>query len=124
MHPSDQDSTSFITGQGTFCYKAMPFGLKNADAAYQRLVNRMFADQLGTTMKVYIDDMLVKSLKSGDHIDRLRQAFQVLEQYGMKVNPAKCYFRVSSRKVIGFLIITKRGVEANPNQIRSVREIR
>ncbi|XP_048628323.1 uncharacterized protein LOC125597842 [Brassica napus] len=58
MHPDDREKTAFITDRGTYCYKVMPFGLKNAGATYQRLVNRMFADQLGNTMEVYIDDML------------------------------------------------------------------
>ena len=62
MHPDDQEKTAFITEMGIFCYKVMPFGLKNAGATYQRLVNKMFADYLGDTMEVYIDDMLVKSL--------------------------------------------------------------
>lgn len=63
----------------------MPFGLKNTDTTYQRRVNHMLADQLGTTVEVYIDDMLVKSLDTIDHIDHFRQAFQVLEQYNMKL---------------------------------------
>ena len=62
MHPDDQEKTAFITERGIFCYKVTPFGLKNAGATYQRLVNKMFADYLGDTMEVYIDDMLVKSL--------------------------------------------------------------
>ncbi|XP_013624816.1 PREDICTED: RNA-directed DNA polymerase homolog [Brassica oleracea var. oleracea] len=62
MHPDDREKTAFITDRGTYCYKVMPFGLKNAGATYQRLVNRMFTDKLSDTMEVYIDDMLVKSL--------------------------------------------------------------
>ena len=62
MHPEDQEKTSFVTERSIFCYKVMPFGLKNAGATYQRLVNKMFSDYLGKTMEVYIDDMLVKSL--------------------------------------------------------------
>ncbi|XP_024007921.1 uncharacterized protein LOC112083930 [Eutrema salsugineum] len=68
MHPEDREKTSFITDRGTYCYKVMPFGLKNAGATYQRLVNHMFAEQYGRTMEVYIDDMLVKSLTADDHI--------------------------------------------------------
>ena len=60
MDPDDQEKTSFVTGQGTYCYRVMPFGLKNAGATYQRLVNRMFQMQIGASMEVYIDDMLVK----------------------------------------------------------------
>ena len=64
MHPEDQEKTSFITKRGILCYKVMPFGLKNAGATYQRLVNKMFSEYLGKTMEVYIDDMLVKSLSA------------------------------------------------------------
>ena len=79
MHPDDQEKTTFVTKRGTFCYKVMPFGLKYAGATYQRLVNMMFAKMLGLTMEVYIDDMLVKSLVAQQHIDHLRQSFDVLE---------------------------------------------
>ena len=71
----DQEKTSFITGQGTYCYRVMPFGLKNAGATYQRLVNRMFQKHIGTTMEVYIDDMLVKSTTAKLHIAHLSEAF-------------------------------------------------
>ncbi|KAL5567021.1 hypothetical protein UlMin_030185 [Ulmus minor] len=96
MHPDDQEKTAFITERGIFCYKVMPFGLKNAGATYQRLVNKMFADYLGNTMEVYIDDMLVKSLLAEQHLDHLRQAFEVLQKYGMKLNPTKCSFGVAA----------------------------
>ena len=61
MDPDDQEKTSFVTGQGTYCYRVIPFGLKNVGASYQRLVNRMFQKQIGASMEVYIDDMMVKS---------------------------------------------------------------
>ncbi|KAK0589707.1 hypothetical protein LWI29_017611 [Acer saccharum] len=122
MHPDDQEKTAFVTERGIFCYKVMPFGLKNAGATYQRLVNKMFAKMLGSTMEVYIDDMLVKSLVAQQHIDHLRQSFDVLDQYGMKLNPTKCSFGVSSGKFLGYLV-TQRGVEANPDQIRSIENI-
>ena len=75
MDPSDQEKTSFVTGQGTYCYRVMPFGLKNAGATYQRLVNKMFQKQIGASMEVYIDDMLVKSVKAELHITHLAEAF-------------------------------------------------
>jgi len=61
MHKDDQEKTSFVTSKGLFCYKVMPFGLKNMDATYQRLMNKMFAQQIGRNVQVYVDDMLVKS---------------------------------------------------------------
>ncbi|WZY69704.1 hypothetical protein YC2023_001944 [Brassica napus] len=119
MHPDDREKTSFITDRGTYCYKVMPFGLKNAGATYQRLVNRMFAKQLGTTMEVYIDDMLVKSVRADDHLAHLRECFDILNAYKMKLNPAKCTFGVSSGEFLGY-IVTQRGIEANPKQISAV----
>ena len=61
MHKDDQEKTSFVTSQSLFYYKVMPFGLKNAGATYQKLMNRMFAPQIGRTVQVYVDDTLVKA---------------------------------------------------------------
>ena len=80
MHKDDREKTSFITDRGTYCYKVMPFGLKNAGATYQRTVNEMFKEQLGRTVEVYIDDMQVKSLKAPDHVQHLRPCFDVLNK--------------------------------------------
>ena len=102
MDPNDQEKTSFVTTHGTYCYRVMPFGLKNAGATYQRLVNRMFQKQIGTTMEVYIDDMLVKSPTAKLHIAHLSEAFQILREYNMKLNPAKCTFGVSAKKFLSF----------------------
>ena len=91
MHLDDQERTAFITERGIFCCKVMPFGFKNAGTTYQRLVNKMLAKHLGDTMEVYIDDMLIKSLLAEQHLDHLRQAFEVLQKYNMKLNPTKCH---------------------------------
>jgi hypothetical protein len=61
MHLEDQEKTAFITDRGLYCYKVMPFGLKNTGATYQRLVNKLFQAQIGRNVEVYVDDMLVKS---------------------------------------------------------------
>lgn len=100
MYPGDEEHTFFIVDQGLYSYRIMPFGLKNAGATYHRLVNRMFADLLDNTMEVYMDDMLVKSLKMGDHITHLNGAFQILRKYCMKLNPLKCAFGVASGRFL------------------------
>ena len=112
MHPKDQEKTSFMTSRGIYFYKVMPFGLNNAGSTYQLLVNMMFADQIGRTMEVYIDDMLDKSLEAENYISHLQQAFSTLRKYNMKLNLAKCSFGVSSDKFRGY-IVTHRGLEAN-----------
>jgi len=122
MHQNDREKTVFITDQGTYCYKVMPFGLKNAGATYPRLVNQMFTDQLDHSMEVYIDDMLVKSLRAEEHITHLRQCFQVLNRYNMKLNPSKCTFGVTSGEFLGYLV-TRRGIEANPKQISAIIDL-
>ena len=122
MDPNDQEKTSFVTGQGIYCYRVMPFELKNAGATYQRLENRMFQKQIGTFMEVYIDDMLVKSIKAELHITHLVEVFQILKSYNMKLNPAKCAFGVSVEKFLGF-IVNNRGIEANPDKIKIVLDM-
>ncbi|GMG98304.1 hypothetical protein Nepgr_000144 [Nepenthes gracilis] len=81
MSPKDEEHTSFMTDQGTYCYKVIPFGLKNAGATYQRLVNKIFKKQIGRNMEVYVDDMLVKSRVTGDHIRDLEESFEALSDF-------------------------------------------
>ena len=100
----------------------MPFELKNVEATYQRLVNIMFQKQIVISMEVYIDDMLVKSVKAELHIAHLAKSFQVLRNYNMKLNPTKCAFGVSVRKFLGFMV-NSRGIEANPNKIKVVLDM-
>ena len=123
MEPSDQEDTASITPTGIYCYIAMPFGLRNAGATYQRLVNMMFKEQLGDTMEVYIDDMVVKSKRAEDHIEDLATAFKILDQYNMKLNPSKCHFGVKEGKFLGYMV-TKRGIEASPEQIKAIIDLK
>ena len=104
MAEEDQEKTAFITSQGLYCYKVIPFGLKNAEATYQRLVNKMFSKQIDKNMEVYVDDMLVKSKEELAHLDDLKETFATLKQYQMKLNPSKCVFSVTSGKFLGFMM--------------------
>ena len=119
MHPQDAEKTSFITPHGLYCYNVLPFRLKNAGATYQRLVTKMFRPLLGSTMEVYINDMLVKSKQRPEHTAHLQQTFDLLKEYGMKLNPLKCAFRVSDGRFLGFMV-TQRGIEANPMQLKAI----
>ena len=78
MDEIDQEKTSFITSKGLFCYKVMPFGLKNLEATYQRLVNHMFRPQIGRNVEVYMDDMLVKSVDEKKCLEDLQETFETL----------------------------------------------
>ena len=105
-----------------YCYQVMPFRLKNAGSTYQRLAKKMFQKQIDTSMEVYIDDMLVKSIKEGLYVNHLAEAFQVLKDYKMKLNPTKCIFGVSTGKFLGFIVNSRR-IEANPDKIRVVLDM-
>src|SRR3954465_4094390 len=123
MAEEDREKTAFNTESGTYYYRVMPFGLRNAGATYQRLVNKIFKHQIGRNIEVYVDDMLVKSAKEVDHIKDLKETFEVLRKYNMKLNPQKCVFGVTARKFLGFMV-TNRGIEANPDQIKAIHDLK
>lgn len=123
MTEEDCEKTAFITNSGTYFYKVIPFGLKNAGATYQRLVNQMFKQQIGRNMEVYVDDMLVKSVRMDRHIDNLHESFLVLRSYRTKLNPLKCVFGVGSGKFLGFMI-TSRGIKVNPDKIKAIIDMK
>ena len=122
MSPEDEDKTAFTTDRGLYCYKVMPFGLKNAGATFQCLVNKVFLDLIGRTMEVYVDDMLVKSLKKDDHVSDLREMFALLQKYNMKLNPTKCAIGVGCGKFLGFMV-NHRGIEANPSKVQALLDL-
>ena len=82
----------------------MAFGLKNAGATYQRLVNKIFKHLIGKTKEVYVDDMLVKSLDRAYHIKHLQECFEVLSHHRIMLNPDMCAFSVGSIKFLGLMV--------------------
>jgi hypothetical protein len=122
MNAADQDKTAFITPRGTYCYKVMPFGLKNAWATYQIMVTKMFGHMIGKMVEVYIDDMLVKSLLEENHVSDLLQVFDILRESCLRLNASKCTFGVSSGKFLGH-VVSRRGIEANPDQIAALVDL-
>ena len=88
MAEEDEENTAFITNQGLYCYRVMSFRLKNAGVMYQRLVNQMFDKQIRRNVEMYVDHMLVKSREEENHLDDLKETFDTLRQYNMKLNPA------------------------------------
>jgi len=97
MAPADLEETIFITLWGTFCYKVMSFGLKNAGATYQRALVTLFHDMMHKEIEVYVDDMIAKSRSEEEHIFNLKKLFERLRKYELKLNPAKCKQNVLSK---------------------------
>ncbi|RVW27327.1 Retrovirus-related Pol polyprotein from transposon 17.6 [Vitis vinifera] len=103
MAPEDMEKTSFITEWGTYCYRVMPFGLKNAGATYQRAATTLFHDMMHRDVEVYVDDMIVKSRGRSDHLAALGEFFERIRQFRLRLNPKKCTFGVTSGKLLGYM---------------------
>jgi ribonuclease HI len=123
MNPLDAPHTAFMTNTCNYFYKVMPFGLKNAGATYQRLMDRVFAKQIGKNLEVYIDDMVIKTTDTGCHGEDLEEILSEVRRYDMRLNPAKCSFGVQAGKFLGFML-TNRGIEANPEKCKAIIEMR
>ncbi|CAL8083348.1 unnamed protein product [Prunus armeniaca] len=120
MSPKDEELTAFRTPKGIYCYKVMPFGLKNAGATYQRAMQKIFGDMLHKNVKCYVDDLVIKSKRREDHLKDLRMVFNRLRKYQLKMNPLKCAFGVTSGKFLGF-IVKHRGIEVDQTKIKAIR---
>jgi hypothetical protein len=116
LKEEDQIKTALITPHGAYCYVTMPFGLRNAGATYQRCMQKCLHDQIGINVQVYVDDVVLKTKLKDSLIDDLRQTFDNLRRFRMKLNPAKCTFGVPAGKLLGFLV-SSRGIEVNPVKI-------
>ena len=122
MKESDQAATAFITPYGPFCFNTMPFGLKNAGATYQCVIQTCLEKQIGKTLEAYVDDVIIKTRRVETLIDDLRLTFDNLRAYDIKLNPEKCVFGVPAGKLLGF-IVSNRGIEANQAKIRALSQL-
>ncbi|XP_058722923.1 uncharacterized protein LOC131594738 [Vicia villosa] len=122
MAPEDMEKTTFITPWGTFCYKVMPFGLKNAGATYQRAMVTLFHDMIHKEIEVYVDDMIAKSHTEEEHLVHLQKLFERLREFRLRLNPNKCTFGVRSGKLLGF-VVSGKGIEVDPAKIKAIQEM-
>ena len=118
----DQEKTAFITPVGNCHYKAMPFDLKNAGSTYQQMMTKIFEPQLGRSIEVYINDMVVKSKVVSEHVGDLANIFEILRRHKLRLNASKCSFGVGSGKFLGY-IVTHRGIKVKPNQIKAINKL-
>ena len=94
----------------------MPFRLKNAGATYQRCMQACLAKQIGKNIQVYVDDIVIMTRVEDTLLADIREAFDSLNRYSIKLNPSKCVFGVPSGQLLGYLV-SARGIEANPDKI-------
>ena len=104
MDLEDEKHTAFRTPMGIYCYKVMPFGLKNAGATYQRAMTKIFDDLIHQVVECYVDDLVVKTHSRDQHLKDLRVVFDRIRKYKLKMNPMKCAFGVLSEKFLGFIV--------------------
>ncbi|GKD95206.1 reverse transcriptase domain-containing protein [Tanacetum coccineum] len=104
MAKEDEEKTTFITSQEIFCYSKMPFGLKNVDATYQRLVDKAFQKQIGRNLEAYVDDLVIKSCTEQEVIRDVEETFRTLRKINMKLNPKKCTFGMKEGIFLGYKV--------------------
>ncbi|GKE41018.1 reverse transcriptase domain-containing protein, partial [Tanacetum coccineum] len=122
MAESDEEKTAFHTSQGVYCYTKMPFGLKNAGAIYQRLVDNAFDSQVGRNIEVYVDDLVIKSHTEAELPRDIDKTFRTLRKINMKLNPKKCTFGAVEGMFLGYMIGPE-GIKPCPDKTEAVLQL-
>lgn len=119
IYPDDISKTAFSTSQGHFEWVRMPFGLKNAPATFQRLMNSVLAEYIGKICFVYLDDIIIFSTSLEEHMISIKKVFQRLREAKLKIQPDKCQFLKKETAFLGH-IVTTNGVLPNPAKIAPI----
>ncbi|GJZ95895.1 reverse transcriptase domain-containing protein [Tanacetum coccineum] len=122
MAEEDEEKTVFNTNQGIFCYTKMPFGLRNAGATYQRLVDKTFYEKIGRNLEVYVDDLVIKSCTEDEVVCDIEETFKTLRKINLKLNLKKCTFGVEEGMFLGYQVNTK-GIKILPDKVDAVLSI-
>lgn len=120
INHDDIPKTAFSTSSGHYEWLRMPFGLCNAPATFQRLMNTILAKYVGKICFVYLDDIIIFSSSLQEHIDSLRKIFKTLRDANLKVQLDKCEFLKHETEYLGH-IISDKGVQPNPKKIEAVK---
>ncbi|GJZ44312.1 reverse transcriptase domain-containing protein [Tanacetum coccineum] len=122
MAEQDKEKTAFHTSHGVYCYTKMPFGLKNAGATYQRLVDKAFDRQIGRNLEIYVDDLVIKSHTETELLRDIEETFRTLRKINMKLNPKKCTFGATEGMFLGYMI-SPEGIKPCPRTIKEVQSL-
>lgn len=121
LEERDKEKTAFTTPLGLFQFERMPFGLCNAPATFQRLMQRCLGNQLTESALVYLDDVVIFSPDFATHLHHLETVFQSLARYGLKLRPEKCQFFRKEVKFLGH-VVSGQGVSPDPEKVTAVQE--
>lgn len=120
MRDEDVAKTMFKTPFGTFAYKVMPFGLKNAPHTYSRVTAKTFGELIGKTVEAYIDDTATYSQDFGEHLVHLRKTFEAAMKAGIKLKASKCHFCYPEIEFVGHMVCEK-GIRMMPEKVEKVQ---
>ncbi|EXX59485.1 gag-pol fusion protein [Rhizophagus irregularis DAOM 197198w] len=121
LDPKDREKSTFITRFGTYEFTVLPFGLCNAPATFQRLMDMVLRDILWQFTVVYIDDINVGSKTFEEHLVHLEQVFSRLEKAGLKLSPEKCFFFKEELPFLGH-VVSRKGIHTDPEKLRTINE--
>lgn len=121
LDPKDSEKSTFITKFGTFEFKVMPFGLCNAPATFQRLMDTVLRDILWQFVIVYIDDINVASKTFEEHLEHLKRVFDRLMKAGLKLSPEKCFFFKEELPFLGH-VVSREGIHTDPEKLRVIKD--
>lgn len=123
VNEEDRKKTAFSTPQGHYEYIRMPFGLKNAPATFQRLMNDVLKEYINKICVVYLDDILIFSTTLNEHIENIKKIFNKLKEYNLKIQIDKCKFFAKETEYLGH-ILTPEGVKPNPKKVEDIAKLK
>ena len=122
VHPDDIEKTAFVVPFGLYEYTRLPFGLSNAPATFQRLMQRCLGDQSFDNVLIYLDDIIVYSPDFDSHIAHLNRVLSRLCQHGLKLKPEKCHLLQPEVQYLGHSVSSK-GVAVDPAKVKVVQDV-
>lgn len=122
MDKRDIHKTAFSTANGHYEFLRMPFGLRNAPATFQRLMNQVLKEYIGKICIVYLDDILIFSTSVDKHLESLTKILARLKETNLKVQLNKCNFLKQETEFLGHLV-TKEGIQPNPKKVEAIDKI-
>ena len=120
---ADQEKTAFITHRGLFHFRTMPFGLRNAPAVFQRMMNRVLNGLQHLYALPYIDDIIIHSKSVKEHAKHLEEVFRRLREHRLRLNPAKCTFCQEEIDYLGHLV-GRGSIQPNPAKVTAISEMK
>ena len=121
MHPDHVHKTTFTCHLGLYSFLRMPFGLKNAPASFQSMMDMIFRDQIDRHMAVFIDDINIYSQTYEEHLEHLKKTFDKCRKYGLKIKRKKCHFACEKLDFLGH-VVSKDGLLVDPRKIEVIQD--